>query len=136
MRPSSPHDIGDRMTPLLVAALLAQGAPVPAASAAGEPRTITLSVVDDKGQPIRTLDANEVSIQENGVARELTRLELDRRPLVLAVVVDNSEPMASTFRLHVADAVTQFLLRLPEGTTYSIWTTGDRPQKIYDFGDN
>jgi VWA domain-containing protein len=121
------------MTPLLVAALLAQGAPSPAA---GEPRTIILSVVDDKGQPIRTLEANEVSIQENGVARELTKLELDRRPLVLAVVVDNSEPMASTFRLHVADAVTQFLLRLPEGTKYSVWTTGDRPLKVYDFGDN
>src|SRR5688572_9361452 len=124
------------MTPLLVAALLAQGAPAPVVSPPGEPRTITLSIVDDKGQAIRTLDANEVSIQENGVARELTRLELDRRPLVLAVVVDNSEPVASTYRLHVVDAVTQFLLRLPEGTKYSVWTTGDRPRKIYDFGVN
>ena len=124
------------MTPLLVAALLAQGAPAPSASAAFAPRTITLSVVDAKGQPVRTLEAEDVSIQENGVARELTRLELDRRPLVLAVIVDNSEPVASAFRLHVVDAVTQFLLRLPEGTKYSIWTTGDRPLKVYDYGDN
>ena len=124
------------MTPLLVAALLAQGVPSPAASPAGEPRTITLSVVDDKGQPVRTLEAHDVSIQENGVARELVRLELDRRPLVLAVIVDNSEPVASAFRLHVADAVTQFLLRLPEGTKYAVWTTGDRPRKVYDYGDN
>jgi VWFA-related protein len=125
------------MTPLLLAAMLLQGAPAPSpAPAEGALRTITLSVVDDKGQPVRTLSGSDVSVQENGVARQLTRLEVDNRPLVLAVIVDNSEPMASEFRLHLADAVTQFLLRLPEGTRYSVWTTGDRPRKVYDYGDN
>ena len=124
------------MTPLLLAAVtLLQDAPAPS-PAAGALRTITLSVVDDKGQPVRALSRDDLSVQENGVARELTRLEVDARPLVLAVIVDNSEPMASEFRLHLADAVTQFLLRLPEGTLYSVWTTGDRPRKVYDYGDN
>jgi VWFA-related protein len=124
------------MTPLLVAAMMLQDAPVPSPASGGGMRTITLSVVDEKGQPVRTLSGNDVSVQENGVARQLTRLEIDTRPLVLAVIVDNSEPMASEFRLHLADAVTQFLLRLPEGTRYSVWTTGDRPRKVYDYGDN
>ena len=125
------------MTPLLVAAMLLQDAPVPSPAATqGAPRTITISVVDGKGNPVRTLAGSDVSVQENGVARELTRLEIDTRPIVLAVLVDNSEPMSSAFRLHVADAVTQFLLRLPEGTMYSVWTTGDRPRKVYDYGDN
>jgi VWFA-related protein len=124
------------MTPLLVAAMLLQDAPAPSPAAEAALRTITLSVVDEKGQPVRTLSGNDVSVQENGVARRLTRLEVDNRPLVLAVIVDNSEPMASQFRLHLADAVTQFLLRLPEGTRYSVWTTGDRPRKVYDYGDN
>ena len=30
----------------------------------------------------------------------------------------------------------QFLLRLPEGTRYAVWTTGDRPTRVYDWGDN
>ena len=33
-------------------------------------------------------------------------------------------------------AVLQFLLRLPEGTRYALWTTGDRPVKVYDWSDN
>jgi VWFA-related protein len=121
------------MTPLLIAALLSQDA---SSSAAAETRTIMFSVVDDKGQPVRTLGPDDVAVQENGVARELERLELDPRPLAIAVVLDSSVTMAPYYRLYVVDAVLQFLLRLPEGTKYALWTTGDRPAKAYDWGDN
>jgi hypothetical protein len=121
------------MTPLLIAALLAQ-APSPAVETT--PRTITFSVVDDKDEAVRTLAAEEVSVQEDGVARPLKRLELDPRPLALAVIVDTSVAMSAHYRLYLVDAVLQFLLRLPEGTRYAIWTTGDRPTKIFDWGDN
>lgn len=121
------------MTPLLIAALLSQDAsPSPAA----ETRTITFSVVDDKGQPVRTLGPEDVAVQENGVARELQRLELDQRSLAIAVLLDSSVTMAPHYRLYLVDAVLQFLLRLPEGTRYALWTTGDRPSKVYDWGDN
>jgi VWFA-related protein len=121
------------MTPLLVAALLAQTA---SPAAAAETRTIAFSVVDDKGEAVRTLAAEDVSVQEDGVARPLQRLELDPRPLAVAVVVDTSVTMAPSYRLYVVDAVLQFLLRFPEGTRYAIWTTGDRPTRIFDWGDN
>lgn len=121
------------MTPLLFAALLTQPA---AAPTAGEPRTITISVVDDKGNPVRTLSPQDVAVQENGVARELSRLEVDARPLTVALVMDSSAAVASSFRLNFVDAALQFLLRLPEGSRYAIWTTGDRPTRIYDWGDN
>jgi VWFA-related protein len=121
------------MTPLLIAALLAQ-TPAPAASA--ETRTIAFSVVDDKDAAVRTLSAEDVSVQEDGMARPLQRLELDPRPLGIAVVLDTSVAMAPHYRLYLVDAVLQFLLRLPEGTRYSIWTTGDRPTKVFDWGDN
>jgi VWFA-related protein len=121
------------MTPLLIAALLSQDAsPSPAA----ETRTITFSVVDDKGQPVRTLGPEDVAVQENGVARELEGLELDPRPLAIAVLLDSSVTMAPHYRLYLVDSVLQFLLRLPEGTRYALWTTGDRPSKVYDWGDN
>lgn len=122
------------MTPLLIAALLSQD-PSPSAAAA-ETRTITFSVVDDKGQPVRTLAPEDVAVQENGVARALERLELDRRPLAIAVLLDSSLTMEPHYRLYMVDAVLQFLLRLPEGTRYALWTTGDRPSKVYDWGDN
>jgi VWFA-related protein len=120
------------MTPLLIAALLTQTA----SPSTAETRTITFSVVDDKGQPVRTLGPDDVAVQENGVARELQRLELDQRPLAIAVLLDSSVTMATHYRMSVVDAVLQFLLRLPEGTRYALWTTGDRPSKVYDWGDN
>jgi VWFA-related protein len=120
------------MTPLLIAALLSQDAPAPAVEA----RTIAFSVVDDKGQPVRTLVAEDVAVQENGVARHLQRLELDTRPLSVAVLLDSSVTMSPHYRLFLVDAVLQFLLRLPEGSRYALWTTGDRPMKVYDWGDN
>jgi VWFA-related protein len=121
------------MTPLLIAALLAQ-APSPAVP--GETRTIAFSVVDDKDEAVRTLSAEDVAVQEDGVARPLQRLELDPRPLSIALVLDTSVALAPHYRLYLVDAVLQFLLRLPEGTRYAIWTTGDRPTKIFDWGDN
>lgn len=121
------------MTPLLIAAILVQAAPPGVAT---ETRTITFSVVDDKDEGVRTLAAEDVAVQEDGVARPLQRLELDPRPLAIAVVLDTSVAMAPHYRLYLVDAVLQFLLRLPEGTRYAIWTTGDRPTRIFDWGDN
>jgi VWFA-related protein len=122
------------MTPLLlIAALLGQDAPP---SAATQTRTIAFSVVDGKDQPVRTLGPQDVAVQENGVARTLERLDLDPRPLAVAVLIDSSVAMQTHYRLYVVDAVLQFLLRLPEGTRYALWTTGDRPTKVYDWGDN
>ena len=51
----------------------------------------------------------------------------------MALVLDTSQPVASSFRLHVLAAVTDFLKKLPEGSRYSVWTTGDRPTKLVDY---
>ncbi|HET7747591.1 MAG TPA: VWA domain-containing protein [Vicinamibacteria bacterium] len=119
------------MLPLILA-LLGQS---PAPPALVE-RTVAVSVVDEKGNGVDGLTAQDLAIQEGGVWRELVRVEQDRRPLTVAVLVDSSQPMASLYRLHVTEALTAFLLRLPEGSRYAIWTTGDRARKIYDYGSD
>jgi VWFA-related protein len=116
-----------------LAALLfaaAQAASAPAASPAEVPRQLTVTVTDERGAAVEGLTASDVVVLENGVARAVTELERDTRPLTLAVILDSSEPMSSVFRLHVLEPVTQFLQRLPEGTRFSIWTTGDRPTRV------
>jgi VWFA-related protein len=102
----------------------------PAAEA--QTRQLTVTVTDDTGRPIEGLTADEMAVTENGVAREVTRVELDWRPLTLALVVDTSEPMGTLYRLQVVDPVIQFLTRLPEGSRFTVWTTGDRPTRIVD----
>lgn len=115
---------------IALAALLLQ------ASTPLEMRTVTLVATDGKGAPVRSLTAADAVVLENGVAREVVELALDDRPLTLAILVDNSAPMATPFRLVVADAVTRFLSRLPEGARFAVWTTGDRPTKVADFGSD
>ncbi len=97
-------------------------------------RTLSVVATDAKGGPVSGLTAADVVVVENGVAREVASLELDSRPLWVAVVVDTSAPMATSFRLNVADAVASFLGTFPEGARFAVWTTGDRPRKVADFG--
>ena len=106
----------------LAAALLLQ------ASAPADVRTLNVWITDSKGSAVRGLVPEEAAVVENGVARNVTRLEQDRRPLTLAVV--------SFYRLHLVDPVVQLLNQLPEGSRFAVWTTGDRPQKIVDWGDD
>ena len=118
------------MSILPTAALLLLQASPPAIEA--QTRQITVTVTDAKGQPIEGLTTDEIAVTENGVAREISRLELDRRPLTLAMIVDTSEPMNTIYRMHVVDPVIQFLSRLPEDSRFTVWTTGDRPTRIVE----
>ena len=99
-------------------------------------RSVTFAVVDGKGAPVLDLAKDDVAVLENGVAREVTSVEADARPLVLAVLVDNSEEVAAAYRLQVVDAVSGLLAHLPEGTRFTVWTTGDRPTKLTDLSDD
>jgi VWFA-related protein len=115
---------------LLVLALQAPGDLAPA-----DARSLTVSITDNKGGPVAGLRPDEVVVLENGVARDVTRVEPDSRPLTAAVIVDTSGPVSTVFRLNIADEVARFLGRLPQGSRYALWTTGDRPTKIVDFTD-
>lgn len=120
-----------RMTAVLLAATLAGAAP-----AGAETRTLSVTVTDPKGAPLRGLTPEEVVVMENGVARVVTRVEVDERPLILALLVDSSAPMSSIYRLNLVEPVGQFLSRLPAGSKYAVWTLGDRPAKLLDYGSD
>ena len=121
---------------VLISFLLAQAAAGPAAEADALVRTVMVTVTDEKGAPIQGLVREEVALVENGVAREIVSLQLDKRPLTLAFLVDTSEAIRNAYRLHVVDAVLDFLRGLPEGSRHAVWTTGDRPTKLVDFTDD
>ena len=114
----------------LAAALLLQ------ASSPADVKTLDVWITDSKGSAVRGLVPEEAVVVENGVARSVTRLEEDRRPLMVAVIVDSSAPMASFYRLHLVDPIVRLLNQLPEGSRFAVWTTGDRPQKIVDWSDD
>jgi hypothetical protein len=99
-------------------------------------RTLDVWFTDAKGVAVRGIIPDEAAVLENGVARTVTRLEEDRRPLLVAVVVDSSAPMGTIYRLQLVEPVVQLLNQLPEGSRFAVWTTGDRPVKIADWSDD
>jgi len=121
---------------LLAVALLATPVLAQETAPPEELRTLLVTVLDGKGEPVTGLTPQELAVVENGVAREVTSVELDRRPLTLAILVDTSLPVASQLRLHVIEPTASFVARLPEGSQYALWTTGDRPTKSIDYTDD
>jgi VWFA-related protein len=126
------------MSSIVLAAVLSsvlQAAPAAAPAPTTEERSVTVTVVDEKGNPVDDLAAQDVALLENGTARTLSRVEKDTRPLRLAVIVDTSQPMSAFYRSQMLEPILRLLGRLPAGTQYAVWTTGDRPKKAVDFGE-
>jgi VWFA-related protein len=101
-----------------------------------EVRALTATVLDQAGEPVEGLSPQDVALSENGLVRDITAFKPDRRPLTVAVIVDTSQAAGSQYRLNVVGAVSAFVSRLPSGTSYAIWTTGDRPTKLVDYTED
>lgn len=104
--------------------------------ALAQPGLETLSVraviSDSKGAAVRDLQVEDVSLSASGATLPITFFERDERPSRVALLIDSSQPMATSYRLQFIDAARSFVASLPENTRISIWTTGDRPTKIVD----
>ena len=126
------------MSALALAVLLAGQAP--AASSATAPgteiRALTVTLLGDKGEEVSDVSVADVALLENGVHRDIASFARDTRPLTLAVLVDTSAAVSSSYRLNLVEAVVGLVARLPEGTRYSVWTTGDRPIKVVDYTED
>jgi VWFA-related protein len=118
------------MGTLLLSALLAAQAPD---AAPEEVRALVATVTSDKGLAVTGLEPNEVVVLENGVARELVSIVADDRPVTLALIIDTSEATRAALRLNLVEAAATFLKGLPDGSTFAIWSTGDRPVKVLDY---
>jgi hypothetical protein len=112
--------------------LTPQASPAPDA----ELRTVVVSITKEKGEPVEGVHPEELALIENGVTREVAKVDPEQEPLAVALLADNSENVGSFFRLDIVDGLVTFLKELPQGSHFSVWTTGDRPNKIVDFTDD
>jgi len=126
------------MSALALSVLLAAQAPAaaPATAPGTEIRALTVTLVDDEGQEVSDVSAADVALEENGVHRDIASFAPDARPLAVAILVDTSAAVSSSYRLNVVGAVVGLVARLPEGARYAIWTTGDRPIKVVDYTED
>lgn len=122
------------MAGLALAFLLAAQAPSTAPGT--EVRAITVTLLSEKQSEPVTVSAADIAVLENGVARDVVSVKPDTRPLSVAILVDSSASVGSDYRLNLVDAVNGLVARLPDGARYSLWVTGDRPNKIVDYTDD
>jgi hypothetical protein len=95
-------------------------------------RVVTVSVFTKKLVPVGDLKAEEVRILEDGKERKVLGVELDRRPLDVAIVVDSGGTVAAAYRSDLVPAVVDFWKALPPETKVALWSTA--PAKILEFG--
>jgi len=116
---------------LLALALLLAQSDTPAEAVL---RSLEVAVLDESGDRVPALVPEEVVVLENGVARDVSSVEPDTRPLSVVLLIDTSQFVRTTYRLQILEAVEGFLERLPAGTRLAVWTTGARPSLRYGPG--
>ncbi len=96
------------------------------ASAQSREITAYVSALDAKGVPLDSLAPTDVTVREDGLAREVLRVTPATDPLQVALLVDNSAASQDI----IADmrrALPVFLAALGDASEVSLITLGDRP---------
>jgi VWFA-related protein len=124
-----------QMFTVAAAATLAVAAVRPASTAAqagGRERTLYVSAVTDKGEPIDDLRPADVIVREDGVRREVLRLSRATEPMDIALLVDNSAAADDSI-IHMRDALRKFVAKMADGNQIAVVALADRPTILVDY---
>jgi VWFA-related protein len=124
-----------RLAAVLAVALaltLMASLPRAAGQAGARERTIYVSAVDSKGEPVEGLAPDAFIVQEDGRRREVLRVSKAIEPIDIALLVDNSaaaNDSASDLRRGLAN----FVARMAPGNQIAVITLADRPTIATDY---
>jgi VWFA-related protein len=120
--------------PPILAALLATVQPPLASAEAPVAVVLRMVAAAPDGSPLTDLTRDDVVVLEDGVARTVLEVKMDKRPLTVGIVLDTSAAVADAYHLSIARPLSRFLERLPSGSRFAIWTTGERPTQLTELG--
>ena len=100
-------------------------APLDAQGAARE-RTLYVSAVNDKGEPVEGLGPDAFVVKEDGVRREVLRVSPATEPMDVALLVDNSTA-ASEEITFLRSSLSKFVQRMAPANRVAVITLADRP---------
>lgn len=95
-------------------------------------RTMFVSAVDAKGEPVEGLSDDAFVIREDGVRREVIRVSRATEPIDVAVLVDNSAAMSPNLTLF-REGVTSFVERMGSANAVALISLADRPTIVVDY---
>src|SRR5215475_12354134 len=90
-------------------------------SAQGGPRerTLYVSAVDAKGEPVNRLGPDDFVVREDGATREVLRVTRATEPIDIAILVDNSGASDGVLP-RVREGLTSFVTAMSEGNRNQI----------------
>lgn len=129
----------------ILAGLLALQLPVAADQDAGrqgggpqlEPRerTLYVSALDEKGEPVEGLGPEAFIVREDGVRREVLRVSRATEPIDIALLVDNSAAVQDEITF-IRDALSAFVAKMAPGNQIALIALADRPTIFTDYTDD
>ena len=95
-------------------------------------RTVFVSAVDSRGNPVEGLGPADVTITEDGRQREVLRVTPALEPIDIALLIDNSAAADRTIA-PTREAVRAFVAQMAVGNQIAIIGLADRPTILVDF---
>ena len=110
-------------------------APFPVLAQSPRERTLFVSAVDQKGEPVEGLGPDDFIIREDGAAREVLRVSRATEPIDIAILVDDSGASEGVMP-RVREGLTAFINRMSKGNQIAIVAMADRPTILSDYSSN
>jgi len=95
-------------------------------------RTMYVSAVDAKGEPIGGLGTDDFIIREDGAAREVLRVTHATEPMDIAILVDDSASSEGVIP-RVREGLTAFIGAMSRGNQIALVSLADRPTILVDY---
>jgi hypothetical protein len=98
-------------------------------------RTLFVSAVDEKGEPVEGLGPEAFIVREDNQRREILRVSRATEPIDIAVLVDNSAA-ASDEVPFIRDGVSKFVAAMAPKGRIAIIALADRPTVFVEYTDD
>ena len=95
-------------------------------------RTLFISAVDDKGEPVEGLGPDAFVIRENGQRREVLRVSRATEPIDIALLADNSQAATDEITF-IRDALSKFVAAMATDNRLALVALADRPTVFVEY---
>jgi VWFA-related protein len=98
-------------------------------------RTMFVSAVDEKGEPVQGLGPNDFIVREDGAQREVLRVSRAIEPIDIAILVDDSAASEQLIP-RVREALRPFIAKMSMGNQIALIGLADRPTILTNYTSN
>jgi VWFA-related protein len=121
-----------RLLTLAIAAVLCLLAPTSFSAQAPRERTMFVSAVDEKGEPVEGLGPRDFIVREDGAEREVLRVSRAIEPIDIAILVDDSAASEQLIP-RAREALRPFIAKMSTGNQIALVGLADRPTILTNY---